>query len=115
MSKCTPPNPPEWVKTGLPPYNNKNAAVGCSGHIDTPEQENEARTIALHKLAQQLGGVLVDGKTGIKVGEKKGAITSDIEVKIEIGTIKTVVSAVPQGTWVDPYGNKTCVWMKTTD
>jgi hypothetical protein len=115
MWKCTPPNPPEWVKSGLPPYGGKNAAVGCSTHIDTPEQENEAITIALNKLAQLLGGVLVGGKTSMGAKEKNGAITSDIEVEIEIGTIKTVISAVPQGTWVDPHGDKTCVWLKTTD
>jgi hypothetical protein len=113
--RCTPPNPPEWVKSGIPPYGGKNAAVGCSTHINTSEQANDARTIALHNLAQQLGGVVVDGKTGMEVKEEHGAITSDIEVKIKIGTIKTAVSAVPEDTWADDYGNKSCVWMKTTD
>ena len=113
--RCTPPNPPNWVKSGMPPHGGKNAAVGSSGHINTPEQENDARTIALHKLAGQLGGVVVDGNTGMEVKETDGAITSDIEVKIKIDTIKTVVSAVPHETWRDAYGNKFCVWMKTTD
>ncbi|HEW97929.1 MAG: hypothetical protein DRR16_21525 [Candidatus Parabeggiatoa sp. nov. 3] len=98
----------------MPPYGGKNAAVGCSTHINTPEQENEARTAALYKLANQLEGVIVDGSTDMVIREKNGTITSDIEVTIGTDTIKTTISAVPRGTWRDPYGNEVCVWMKTT-
>lgn len=114
--KCTQHNPPEWVTSLIPPYGGKNAAIGCGTHINTPMQENEARTIALHKLVQQLEGVLIDASTGIEIKEEDGVVTSDnTELKIRIDTIKKTVSAVPHKTWRDPYGNKFCVWMKTTD
>lgn len=77
-------------------------------------QENEARTIALHKLAQQLGGVIINSSTGRVITEEDGIISDNTELKIRI-EIKTTVSAVPHDTWRDPYGNKFCVWMETAD
>jgi len=89
--------------------------VGCSTHINTHEQEKEAKTIALHKLAEQLGGVIVDGKTHRVTEDKNGAITNSLKREIIIDTVQTTITAVPYDTWRDPSGNEFCVWMNTTN
>jgi hypothetical protein len=50
----------------------------------TSEQEKEARTIAQHKLAEQLGGVRVEGKTLMAIEDKDGATTNSLKREIII-------------------------------
>lgn len=109
------PSQDPWYITQIPPFGGKNAAVGCSNHINTPDQENEARTIALHKLAQQLGGVLIDASTGMEFQENDGVlITDQMNVSIKMGTSKQI-SADLKDTRLDPSGNGFCLWMLAYD
>lgn len=105
---------PNWAISKLPPSGGKNAAVGCSSHFNTPEQEKEARTFALVKLAEA-EGAKVTGKTDVNIKDNDGVISSKIEVDVGTEIITTTISAVLQDTWRDPRGDEFCVWMKRND